>query len=94
MDNSVHKDRSLPLIFEILPGLFGFLGFGWIYAGETNKGITWLISVFVWDIVAVFIVALTAGFGASLTIPINIVLVAVSASSLNTHVLQHPELFS
>ena len=93
MDNKIRKDRSLGLILEILPGLFGFLGFGWIYSGETNKGITWLVSVLVWDFAAVFIVAFTAGFGLCVTIPVNIVLVAVSASSLNTHMQQHPELF-
>jgi hypothetical protein len=78
---------------EILPGLFGFIGFGWIYSGNTSTGITWLVSVLVWDFIAFFIVALTAGFGCFVTVPVNIVLVSISASSLNTYTKQHPELF-
>lgn len=89
----VSKDRSIALILEILPGLFGFLGFGWIYSGNTNTGVIWLVSVLAWDLVAAFIVVLTAGIGACFTIPVNIVLVAISASSLNNFTKQHRELF-
>jgi len=87
------KDRSIALILEILPGLFGFLGFGWIYSGNTNTGVMWLVGLLVWDVIALIIVAATAGFGLCLTIPANIVLVAISASSLSTYTKQHPELF-
>lgn len=33
------KDRSIAIILEILPGLFGILGIGWIYAENTAVGI-------------------------------------------------------
>ncbi|HEY2981012.1 MAG TPA: hypothetical protein VGJ22_07525 [Anaerolineales bacterium] len=94
MESKIRKDRGLTLILEILPGLFGFLGFGWIYAGETSKGITWLVAVLIWDFFAVILVAFTAGFGACITIPVNLVLIAVSASSLNTYMQAHPDQFS
>lgn len=87
------KDRSIALILEILPGLFGLLGFGWIYSDNVNTGIMWLIGVLVWDIAAVFISVLTAGFGCICTVPINLMLVAISASSLNAYTKEHPELF-
>jgi hypothetical protein len=87
------KDRSVALILEILPGLFGFLGFGWIYSGNTHTGIMWLIGVFIWDILAVIIDIATGGFGCFCTLPINVILIAISASSLNTYTKQHPELF-
>jgi len=87
------KDRSLSLIFEILPGLFGFLGFGWIYSGNTSTGVAWLVGMLVWDVIAIVIITLTAGFGCFFTIPVNLVLIAVSASSLNTYTKQHPDLF-
>ncbi len=87
------KDRSLALVLEILPALFGLFGFGWIYSGNTSTGVAWLVGVLIWDLVAVLILTLTAGFGCIFTIPINLVLVAISASSLNTYIKKHPELF-
>ncbi len=87
------KDKSIALILEILPGLFGLLGFGWIYSGQTTMGILWLGGTIVWDIIAILVVTFTGGFGCFCTIPVNIVLIAISAMLLNSHIKQHPELF-
>jgi TM2 domain-containing membrane protein YozV len=91
---SATKDRSIALILEILPGLFGFLGFGWIYAGNNNTGILFLIGFLAWHLVIVLPISLiTAGIGLCVTIPIDLIVIGVSAASLNNHTLQHPELF-
>jgi len=87
------KDRSIALILEILPGLFGFLGFGWIYSGNTSTGIAWLIGFFVWDIFAVIIAVVTASFGLICTIPISIAFIALSASRLNSYTKNNPQIF-
>lgn len=87
------KDRALALILEILPGLFGLCGFGWIYSGNTNTGIFWLIGVLTWDFAAFLIVLVTGGFGCCCTVPMNLLLIVVSSSSLNTFTKKHPELF-
>jgi hypothetical protein len=87
------KDRGIALVIEILPGLFGLLGFGWIYAGNTTAGILWLGGVLVWDIIVILLSMLTAGLICFISVPINLVLVAVSASLLNSYTKQHPELF-
>jgi hypothetical protein len=44
------KDRSIAIILEILPGLFGILGIGWIYSGKTGTGLAWLIGYLIWSI--------------------------------------------
>jgi zinc-ribbon domain len=87
------KDRSIALILEILPGLFGFIGFGWMYSGNTTAGLIWLISVLIWDFIGVGIVLLTGGLACFCTVPANLVLIAASASFLNSYTHQHPELF-
>lgn len=87
------KDRSVALILEILPGLFGFLGFGWIYSGNTQTGILWLAGLLMWTIAAVIIDVVTAGFGCLCTLPISLALIAISVSNLNTYIKNHPELF-
>lgn len=83
----------MAMILEILPGLFGFLGFGWMYAGQMEKGVMWLVGVLVWDFAAMFILVLTAGFGCLFTIPVNLVLIAISASSLNNYTKSRTDLF-
>jgi hypothetical protein len=88
------KDRSIALILEILVGLFGFLGFGWIYAGETNRGVITLAGFFAWHILIVLPLALiTASAGLCLTIPIDIIIIGFSSFSLNNYLQQHPERF-
>ena len=87
------KDRGVALVLEILPGLFGLLGFGWIYAGNSTAGILWLIGVLVWDVIVIFMSMLTGGLICFISVPINLVLVAVSAFFLSAYTKQHPELF-
>lgn len=87
------KDRSIALILEILPGLFGFLGFGWLYSGNTGTGIAWLIGVLVWEFIAIFIDVITGGVFCLCSVPINLVLTTISAYSLNKYTKSHPELF-
>jgi hypothetical protein len=87
------KDRSLALILEILPGLFGFLGFGWIYLGQTEKGVTFLIGYLVWAVAAGVLMAITAGFACIFVAPINIGVIAMSASQLNRFMDGNPQLF-
>jgi TM2 domain-containing membrane protein YozV len=87
------KDRSIALILEIFPGLFGFLGFGWIYAGNTQTGVIILIANFLWLVCAACASVATYGFALICTIPIEIAILALSAINLNKYTHQHPELF-
>jgi hypothetical protein len=88
------KDKSIALILEILPGLFGIYGIGWIYGNNTNTGLLLLIGGLIWLVIAILINVFTGGFGCFCTIPINIAIVALSSIQLNTYTKQHPELFS
>jgi hypothetical protein len=88
------KDRSVALILEILPAFFGFLGFGWIYAGNTQAGIIWLIAFLLWTGTAIVISVLTLGIGIFCCwLPISIACIAVSAVNLSNYTKAHPELF-
>ncbi len=78
------KSKSTALVLEIVAGLFGFLGIGWIYAGETQKGILILLGNFVLQgLVLVF----TLFFGVICTIPIS---AGISAYLLNEHIKKSP----
>ncbi len=87
------KDRGIALILEILPGLFGFLGFGWIYSGNTSAGILWLVGYFIWVCIQIVVATATAGLSLLCTVPVNIALLVISVYSLNKYIRQHPELF-
>ncbi len=87
-----YKDRSLALILEILPGLFGILGIGWIYSGKTG-GIFLLIGSVIWTIFFWIIAVFTGFFSLLCTGPISITAVIISAFILNKYTKEHPEIF-
>ncbi len=87
------KDRTLALVLEILPALFGVFGIGRLYSGDTTTGVIWLIGGLVWAGIQVLIAVFTAGIGCFCTIPINLVAVGLAGYLLNNFIKQHPETF-
>jgi hypothetical protein len=54
---AANPNKTTALIVEILAGMFGFLGIGWIIAGKTGLGIGLLIGY--WVFLAIYVVILT-----------------------------------
>jgi TM2 domain-containing membrane protein YozV len=88
------KDKSLTMILEVLPALFGIMGIGWIYAGNTSAGIGWLIGFLVWNGIALVLDVITLGIFVCVHLPVNIGLIALSAILLNNYTKQNPHLFN
>jgi TM2 domain-containing membrane protein YozV len=87
------KDRNLALVLEIVAGLFGILGIGWIYSGKTSTGLIWLIGYLVWVGIAVIAAALSGGLACLCTVPVNLVCVGISAYNLNNYTKSDPQTF-
>jgi TM2 domain-containing membrane protein YozV len=87
------KDRNIALVLEILPGLFGILGIGWIYSGKTGTGIAWLIGYLIWTGIVITAAVLTGFMACFCTVPINLICVGISAYSLNSFTKENPHLF-
>jgi len=87
------KDRGVALVLEIILGLFGLPGIGWIYSGKTGVGVVLLLCTLVWDIIAIVIDIVSGGFACFITVPVNLVVVAISAALLGGYTKQHVELF-
>jgi TM2 domain-containing membrane protein YozV len=87
------KEKSTAFILEILLGLFGISGIGWIYAGQTGTGVAFLIGMLVWMVIAGVVGVLTVGVGCVCTVPINLVIVGVSTMMLNQHMQRNPDQF-
>lgn len=87
------KDKSLGLILEILPGIFGFMGFGWIYANQVAAGILILIGFWVWIAIAVVISMLTGGIFLCCAFPVQVGAIAISAIMLNKYMSNRPQIF-
>ncbi len=91
--SSGRKDLGLALILEILPALVGFFGIGWIYSGNVTVGVVLLIGMLLWEGLGLVVALLTVGIGCLCLIPINLVVIAVSAFLLHSYARQRPELF-
>jgi hypothetical protein len=87
------KDRNIALVLEILPGLFGILGIGWIYSGKVGTGIAWLIGYLIWVGIAVTVSILTGFIACFCTVPINLICVGISAYALNSYTKNNPQIF-
>ena len=88
------KNRSLAIILEVVPGLFGFLGIGWIYSGFTGAGIAWLVGFLIWNMIALVICIFTVGVGCLCTLPVNLVVLIASVMALNSQIQNHSEQFN
>jgi hypothetical protein len=86
---TLKKDRSLAILLEIVPGLFGLLGIGWIYSGFTGAGLAWLVGFLLWNMVALVIAVFTAGVGCLCTLPVNLVVLIASVIALNSQIQNH-----
>ena len=87
------KTRSTALILELLPGLFGLYGIGWIYANKVGLGVGLLVGGLVWAVIAITIDIITGGFGLICSLPVNIAAVTISSIMVNNYTKQHPEMF-
>ena len=87
------KDRTLALVLEALPGVFGFLGIGWLYSGNTNVGLAWLLGVLVWNMIGLVAAFFTVGISFCCTVPITWALVGVSTYLLNDYTKKNAGMF-
>ncbi|MBI3241083.1 MAG: hypothetical protein HYZ49_02170 [Chloroflexi bacterium] len=87
------KDRTIALVLEVLPGVFGFLGIGWMYSGNIAVGLAWLLGVLVWNVIGLVAAFFTVGFSFCCTVPLTWALVGVSTYFLNEYTKQNAGMF-
>jgi len=62
MGSPVPKDPNTAFLIELVGGLFGLLGLGYIYTGQTEAGILRLIIFMVYNIIAWVAIVILASF--------------------------------
>ncbi len=87
------KDRALALVLELLPGFFGFMGFGWMYADQVGVGLAILIGFWVFLCAEVGVALVTLGVSLFCTAPLHLILLAASAVLLYNQTRARPDLF-
>jgi len=93
--NAAHapKQRSTAMLLEIIGGVFGLLGLGWIYADRAGVGTPLLIVGLLANLTFCGIGALTAGISLIVTVPLQIIGILISALTLNSYTKQRSDLF-
>lgn len=83
------KDKFLAFVLEFL-----LLGLGWIYAGETSRGLTILILWLVLGVsVGVTVNLLTGGAACLCTGPLGLAAYVISVTNLSSYMQAHPDRF-
>lgn len=89
---STSKRSTTAMVLEILPGLFGILGIGWLYLGIARIGAGFMLGMLAWDAVALGLLFWSRGTALYGTIPLGIIAIIISTVSLDDHLKAHPEL--
>jgi TM2 domain-containing membrane protein YozV len=87
------KDRTLALVLEIVGGLFGLPGIGWLYGGQIVAGMLILGVMIGIDAAGLVSAIFTAGLSCLCSVPFALVVAGVSSYMLYNHTKQHPETF-
>lgn len=75
-------------ILELVGGLFGFFGIGYMYVGRTGEGAIRLIGGICCNIFVGIMAAVTAGICAFIALPVYIVIAMISASAIKNWVIK------
>jgi hypothetical protein len=64
-------NQQLSIILELVIGILGFLGIGWLIRGDQKTGLILIVSSVVWTCIAYGLAAGTSGVSAICTIPLT-----------------------
>lgn len=81
------KDQDTAFLIELVGGIFGFLGIGYIYSGLTNAGLIrliglWILNFILWSVIGVLTAVLIGLCLIPLPFILNIALAYFSAKDL------------
>ena len=83
------SDSNTPVVVEIICGIFGIYGIGWLMSGYTGVGLTLLlVGILLWAPIFWVVTAFTVGLGLICLIPIDIAIWVTSALTLNSKLKQ------
>ena len=87
------RDPFMALLLEIVGGFFGFLGIGWIYAGQPAVGILLLVGYWLLDwMIGLALAAVTLGAWCCVWPAQNLVFAAISGYLAYRWLEQNPNL--
>ena len=76
----------ISMIIEIIFGLTGALGMGWLYVGDFGKAALISSAYLVFCLFEAFFIVVSIGIAAFCFAPVNILVIAVSSIKLREHV--------
>ncbi len=77
---------TIAMVLEILFGLFGIMGMGWLYAKNVKLALLIFFGFIVLVFIEMFIFTITFGFAACIIFPFNLVLAIVSGLKVRDYV--------
>ena len=81
-------NTTLAIILEVVGGIFGIFGIGWLVSGNTSTGLMFLIGGFVWLAIAIVLSVVTFGIGLICIWPVDLAIMITSVIMLNNRLKQ------
>ena len=77
---------TIAMMLEIVFGIFGILGMGWLYAGNIPVAIGAFVGFLILALIEMAIATLTLGFAACFILPVNLSIAVVSGIKARDYV--------
>lgn len=84
--NQADGSDTIAMLVEIIFGVFGFLGLGWLYARNIPMAIAVFIGFAIFMIFESFVAMITFGLSLCLSLPLHFVLVIISGVRVRDYV--------
>ena len=79
---------TIAMILEIIFGLFGILGIGWLYAGKMSRAAAVFFGYFVVVFIELAVIAATLGVAYCFIAPLNLVIAIISGIKVRDYIRQ------
>jgi hypothetical protein len=80
-------------IVALIPAVLGVFGIGWLFAGQLRTGLILLIGMLIWDVFSIIAGNFTGGLTPYVTIPVNVLVIAISAIGLIGYMNKNTDAF-
>lgn len=93
VDQPPAKQKMIAYALEFIPGTFGIIGLGRLYAGDTSAGTILLVISIIYTVISIGLAVLTVGWSCGCTPLVLILFLIADMINFYKYINKRPEVF-